>query len=66
MELSPRARERLASIGELSSEEKEKAKYSDELDILLADYFTGRRVRDREFRPSGQPFSIDVHEVFSS
>jgi len=41
MELSPLARERLARIGALSPEEKEKARQSGELDSLLSEYFTG-------------------------
>ena len=39
MELSPLARERLAKIGALSEEEKERAKQSGELDALLSQYF---------------------------
>jgi len=42
MELSPRARERLARIGELSQEEKDRLKHSEELMHLLSDYFTGK------------------------
>jgi len=42
MELSPLARERLARIGALSPEEKEKASQSGELDSLLSEYFTGK------------------------
>lgn len=41
-ELSPRARERLARIGELSQEEKDRLKHSEELTRLLSDYFTGK------------------------
>ena len=42
MELSPRAKERLARIGELSQEEKDRLKHSEELTRLLSDYFTGK------------------------
>lgn len=41
MELSPLAREKLAKIGALSQEEKEKLKQSRELDSMLSRYFTG-------------------------
>ncbi len=41
MELSPRARERLAKIGALSPEEKERIRRSQELDSLLSQYFKG-------------------------
>ncbi len=41
MELSPLARERLARIGALSKEEREKTKRSSELDALLSRYFKG-------------------------
>ncbi|PIP48198.1 MAG: hypothetical protein COS87_03670 [Chloroflexi bacterium CG07_land_8_20_14_0_80_45_17] len=41
MELSPRARERLARIGALSPEEKERMRQSSELDSLLSQYFKG-------------------------
>jgi hypothetical protein len=41
MELSPRARERLARIGALSPEEKERIRRSSELDSLLSQYFKG-------------------------
>jgi len=46
MELSPLARERLARIGALSPEEKEKASQSGELDSLLSEYFTGNLSSD--------------------
>jgi hypothetical protein len=42
MELSPLAKARLAKIGELSTEEKNRLKLSEELTAILADYFTGR------------------------
>jgi len=42
MELSPRARERLERIGELSQEEKDRLKNSEELTQLLSDYFTDK------------------------
>ena len=41
MELSPLARERLARIGALSPEEKERMRRSSELDSLLSQYFKG-------------------------
>jgi len=41
MELSPRARERLARMGALSPEEKERMRQSSELDSLLSQYFKG-------------------------
>lgn len=42
MELSPLAREKLAKIGDLSPEERERLKLSEELTSLLADYFTDK------------------------
>jgi hypothetical protein len=42
MELSPRARERLERIGELSQEDKDRLKDSEQLAQLLSDYFTGK------------------------
>ena len=42
MELSPRARERLERIGELSQEEKDRLKNSEGLTQLLSDYFTDK------------------------
>ncbi len=41
MELSPLARERLAKIGALSEEERERMRRSQELDSLLSQYFKG-------------------------
>jgi len=41
MELSPLAKERLARIGALSPEEKERMRWSSELDSLLSQYFKG-------------------------
>jgi hypothetical protein len=41
MELSPLAKERLAKIGTLSSEERVRVKRSSELDSILSQYFTG-------------------------
>ena len=41
MELSPLARERLARIGALSEEERERLKQSNDLDSLLSEYFSG-------------------------
>jgi len=46
MEFSPLAKEKLAKVGELSSEEKEKLKLSKELTFLLADYFTNKLSTD--------------------
>ena len=42
MELSPLAKEKLAKIGELTKDEKERLKLSNELTALLADYFTNK------------------------
>jgi predicted transcriptional regulator len=42
MELSPLARERLAKAGELSSAEKEKLKYEEEMTSILSEFFTGK------------------------
>ena len=50
MELSQRAQERLASIGELTAEERERAKFAEELDKLLSDYFTGKLAGDELWR----------------
>lgn len=41
MELSPLARERLARIGALSEEERERLKQSNDLGSLLSEYFSG-------------------------
>ena len=41
MELSPLARERLAKIGAVSEEERERMRRSSELDSLLSQYFKG-------------------------
>lgn len=41
MELSPLARERLAKIGALSEEERERLEQSNDVDSLLAEYFSG-------------------------
>jgi len=46
LELSPLAREKLAKIGELSSEERQKLRSSEELTSLLADYFTDKLSAD--------------------
>ncbi|MDD5511137.1 MAG: hypothetical protein PHI12_10060 [Dehalococcoidales bacterium] len=46
MELSPLAREKLASIGELTEEERTKLQYSEELTSLLAEYFTNQLSND--------------------
>jgi hypothetical protein len=46
MELSPLAKEKLAKVGELSTEEKGKLKLSQELTFLLADYFTNKLSTD--------------------
>ena len=64
MELSPRARERLARIGELSQEEKDKLKHSEELMHSLSDYFTGKLgsedlwTRLKDYRDQGKEFMI--------
>jgi len=50
MELSPLAKEKLARIGELTQEEKARLKYSEQLDSLLADYFTGKLSPDDLWR----------------
>jgi len=42
MELSPLAKEKLAKIGELSNEERDKLKCNEELTALLSDYFTDK------------------------
>ena len=64
MELSPLAREKLARIGELSSAEKERLKFSEQLAAVLADYFTDRINADefwlklKEFKDRGQEFMV--------
>jgi hypothetical protein len=64
MELSPLAREKLAGLGELSPEEEEKLKLSEELKFLLADYFTNKLGADelwlqlRKFKEDGKEFLI--------
>ncbi len=64
MELSPLAREKLAKIGEISSEEREKIRLSEELTSLLADYFTEKIgtdelwLRVKKFREDGREFLI--------
>lgn len=64
MELSPLAREKLAKIGELSPEEKEKLKLYEELTSILADYFTDRLSLDglwkrmKEFKENGRDSMI--------
>ncbi|MBT7289951.1 MAG: hypothetical protein HN837_05610, partial [Chloroflexi bacterium] len=39
--LSPRIRERLAQAGELTSDEKQRMKDMEQLDVLVAEYFKG-------------------------
>lgn len=39
--LPPRVRERLAQVGELSAQEKQRMKDMEQLDVLVADYFKG-------------------------
>jgi len=64
MELSPLAREKLAKIGDLSSEEKEKLKCNEELTSLLSDYFTdkidtdGLQSKLKKFKENGHGFMI--------
>ena len=64
MELSPLAKEKLAKIGDLSSEEKEKLKYNEELTSLLSDYFTdkvntdGLLLKLRKFQENGHSSMI--------
>jgi hypothetical protein len=50
MELSPLARERLARIGTLSEEERERLRRSNDLDSLLAQYFNGGLDTDELWR----------------
>ena len=59
MELSPRAREKLAQAGELSNTEKEEMKRSEELTVMLADFFTQKLDNEalwtklKEYRDAG-------------
>jgi predicted outer membrane protein len=59
MELSPRAREKLAQAGELSNAEKEEMKRAEELTAILADFFTQKLdnealwTRLRQYRDAG-------------
>lgn len=50
MELSPLARERLARIGTLSEEERERLRQSNDLDSLLSEYFSGGLDTDELWR----------------
>jgi len=62
-ELPPRVRERLAMIGDLSEEEKQRMKDTQQLDVLVADYFKGDLSGDgfwqklQEYKARG---SVDV------
>jgi hypothetical protein len=64
MELSPLAREKLARIGELTPEEKARLRCSNELNLLLAEYFTNELGPDdlwrklKEHRDAGQEFIL--------
>ena len=64
MELSPLAREKLASIGELTDEEKASLKYSEQLTSLLAEYFTNELSPDdlwkelRKHKDEGRGFIL--------
>jgi len=57
--LSPRVRERLAQVGELSAQEKQRMKDMEQLDVLVADYFKGDLSGDdfwqklKEYKASG-------------
>ncbi|MEA3253898.1 MAG: hypothetical protein U9Q17_03005 [Chloroflexota bacterium] len=61
VELSPLARERLARMGALSQEEKDKLQQSGELDSLLSEYFKGSLDADalwkrlKNLQEQGQP-----------
>jgi hypothetical protein len=50
MELSPLARERLARIGTLSEEERQRLRQSNDLDSLLGEYFSGGLDTDELWR----------------
>ncbi len=60
MELSPLAKEKLAKAGDLSAEEKEKMKLSDELTTILTDFFTQKLKTEalwaklKEYREGGK------------
>ncbi|MBT3362356.1 MAG: hypothetical protein HN929_04995 [Chloroflexi bacterium] len=57
--LSPRIRERLAQAGELTSDEKQRMKDMEQLDVLVAEYFKGDLSGDdfwqklKEYKDSG-------------
>jgi len=62
-ELSPRVRERLAQVGDLTPEEKQRMRDMGQLDLLIADYFKGELSGDdfwqklKEYKAKG---SVDV------
>ncbi len=64
MELSPLARERLARIGELTDEEKAGLKYSEQLNSLMAEFFTSELSPDdlwqelRKHKDEGRGFVL--------
>jgi len=69
MELSPLAKERLASLGELSQEEREKLGHSQELSSLLSSYFTGKLPVEslwkvlKEYKDEGKEYLIKEAQV---
>lgn len=69
MELSPLAKEKLASIGELTREEKEGLRYSEQLTSLLADYFTNKMSPEelwqelKKQRDAGRAFIIREAQI---
>jgi len=69
MELSPLAREKLAQIGELTEEEKARLKYSEQLDSLMARYFTNDLSPDdlwkqlKEHKEAGREFMLKGAQV---
>lgn len=64
MELSPLAKEKLARIGELTTDEKARLKYSEQLSSLLAEYFTNELSPDdlwnelRKHKDEGRVFLL--------
>jgi len=69
VELSPLAREKLASIGELTDEEKAKLKYSEQLTSMLAEYFTNELSPDdlwkelRKHKDEGRGFVLKDTQI---
>ena len=69
MELSPLAKEKLASIGELTDEEKARLKYSEQLTSLLAEYFTNELSPDdlwkelRKHKDEGRGFVLKDTQI---